>query len=324
MSNEDPKSIITEKDVLILRELLVDGRKSSASISKEIDLGREIVNYRIKRLIKENLIVKFVPKLNEKAMHYQEYIILLKLNLSDEISKAKFVKENIRNKYLIWTVKSESGWDLIIRLYAQDNEEFKSKLDEILEEFSTVLASYYTIISSEEIKEDDKAILSQKLFNNESLRDKDFKVIKEEGEILQIDDKDREIIKLLEEDARIQYKEIADKLEISSDTVKYRIDKMKNQGIIEQFAPIINFNKLGLFQYATIVKFLYLSKEEEEKLQKVISSSSYITRAIRSLNSQEYFFTMVFQREKDVEIFKEEFAKEFSKKIETFDCFSVD
>ena len=93
--NPSKKSIITDKDVLILKKLLEDGRKTSASISKEIDLGREIVNYRIKRLIKENLIVKFVPKINEKALNYQEYIIFLKLNLDDELSKEKFIKENI-------------------------------------------------------------------------------------------------------------------------------------------------------------------------------------------------------------------------------------
>lgn len=319
----DDKSIITEKDVLILKKLLEDGRKSSASISKEIDLGREIVNYRIKRLIKENLIVKFVPRINEKAMNYQEYIIFLKLNLDDEISREKFVRENIGNKYLLWSIKSESGWDLIVRLYAQSVEEFKEKLQEILDNFSDVLTSYYTIISSEEIKENEKEILSEKLFQ-ENIK-KDFKIIKKtDHSVLHIDEKDREIIRLLENDARTQYKEIADKLNISSDTVKYRIDKLKEQGVIEKFAPIINFNKLGLIQYATIVNFNFLDKKNEEKLNKVIQESSYITRAIRSLNSQEYFMTLIFQREKDATIFEEEFTKEFKDKIDTFEMFKID
>ena len=73
------KSIITDKDLLILQKLLEDGRKSSASISKEIDLGREIVNYRIKRLIKENLIVKFVPMTGMEmlSVYYVNKIILI-------------------------------------------------------------------------------------------------------------------------------------------------------------------------------------------------------------------------------------------------------
>lgn len=321
---EDKKSIITEKDVLILKQLLEDGRKSSASISKEIDLGREIVNYRIKRLIKENLIVKFVPKINEKAFNYQEYIILLKLNLDDELSKEQFIREHIGNKYLIWTIKSESGWDLIVRLYASSMIEFKEKLAEILENFSSVLASYYTIISSEEIKENEKEIISKNLFND-PIETKDFEIIKtQEREIPQLDDKDKEIIKLLEEDARIQYKEIAENLNISSDTVKYRIDKMRNQGIIENFTPVINLTRLGFYQYAAIAKFNYLNKDEEEKIRKYVEANVNINKTIKSLSSEEYFMTLIFDNKEEIEDFVQEFKIEFAKTLVNIDYFTIE
>ena len=315
------RSIITEKDVLILRRLLEDGRASSASISKEIDLGREIVNYRIKRLIKENLIVKFVPKINEKALNYQEYIIFLKLNLEDEMSKDKFIKENIGNKYLVWVIKSNEGWDLIVRLYAQSVEEFKLKLSEILERFSSVLANYYTIISSEEVKESERKMIAKNLFD-ENIADKDFEVIKK-GEILQLDDKDKEILNLLEDDARVQYKEIAEKVNVSSDTVKYRIERMKEQGILEGISPIINFNKLGFYQYAAILRFKYMDKYECEKVQKFIDKNSNIVRAIKNLYNEEFFLNMVFEKEKDIEDFKSEIVKTFSK-IDIFEVFKIE
>jgi DNA-binding Lrp family transcriptional regulator len=50
-------SILNEKDIMILEKLIDNGRKTSASISSEIDLGKEMINYRIKKLVKENLIV---------------------------------------------------------------------------------------------------------------------------------------------------------------------------------------------------------------------------------------------------------------------------
>lgn len=322
MEKDKKHLIITEKDVLILKKLLEDGRKSSASISKEIDLGREIVNYRIKRLIKENLIVKFVPKLNETAMNYQEYIILLKLNLDDDVSKENFIRNSIGNKYLVWVVKSKSGWDLIVRLFAQSIEEFKLKLSEILENFSDVLAKYYTIISSDEIKESEKEILQKKLFEEEIVK-KDFRIVKNRV-LPQIDDKDKEILHILEEDARTQYKDIAQKLKISSDTVKYRIDKMKSQGVIEYFKPILNFNKLGFFHYAGILKFQYMDREDEEKLSKLLKRKDEIIRAIKNLNSEEFFLDLAFNKEKDVGDFKGEFERIFGKKLESFEMFKVD
>ncbi len=332
-------SIITEKDILILKQLLLDGRKSSSSISKEIDLGREIVNYRIKRLIKENLIVKFVPKINEKAINYQEYIILLKLNLEDELSKDQFVKQTIGNKYLVWTTKSESGWDLVVRLYAQSIDEFKEKLQEILDLFSEVLANYYTIISSDEIKEEEKQNITRNLFDeldqntkkskeedndvNLNLVSRDFEKIKDSPQIL-LDSKDKEILKLLESDGRIQYKEIAEELEISSDTVKYRIDKMISQGAIQNFMPIINFNKLGLMHYIGIIEFSFLNSKEEKEINERIKENPFVIKAIKSLSKSEYFLTLLFEKEYQIEAFKEEIQNIFKNKIKTFECFSIE
>jgi len=316
------KSIITTKDVLILKKLLEDGRASSSSISKEIDLGREIVNYRIKRLIKENLIVKFIPKVNEKALNYQEYIIFLKLNLEDEISKEKFIKENIGNKYLIWTVKSNDGWDLIVRLYAQNVNEFKEKLSEILETFSDVLTNYYTIISSEEIKENEKSVIANKVFDEKFKKKQNYEIIKQ-GELLQIDEKDREIINLLESNARTQYKEIAKKIDVSSDTVKYRIDRMKEQGILEGITPVLNFNKLGLFQYAAILKFQYLDKEANKSIKRILNDCTCVIRAIKSLNSDEYFLNLVFDFEVEAQNFEKDIIN-LGFKIDIFNLFKID
>ncbi len=315
-------SIITEKDVLILKRLLEDGRASSSSISKEIDLGREIVNYRIKRLIKENLIVKFVPKLNEKALHYQEYIIFLKLNLDDEVSKEKFIRENIGNKYLIWIVKSQKGWDLIVRLYAESVDEFKLKLSEILEKFSDVLANYYTIISSEEVKESQRETLAREVFDEEYTRDNDFKVIKT-GDIVQMDEKDREIINQLESDARTQYKGIAKRLNISSDTVKYRIDRMREQGILGEIIPVINFNKLGLNQYAAILRFQFLDKETELKITSFLRSNERIVRAIKSLSSEEFFLNIVTSDSDELEDLRKE-IEGLDKRIDALEIFKVE
>lgn len=322
MKNNSKFSILTKKDILILEKLLIDGRASSASISKEIDLGREIVNYRIKRLIKENLIIKFVPKISEIKTNYKEYIILLKLNLEDDLSKEEFVKTSFGNKYLVWIIKSKCGWDLIVRLYASSIEEFKEKLNEILEGYSNVLAKYYTIISSDEIKESQKQTFVKTIFEKD-IHKKDFSIIKK-SDILKLDDKNKEIIKYLEQDARIQYKEIAKNLNVSSDTIKYRIDKMKEQGVIENFEPIINFNKIGFTQYAGIVKFLFLTKSEEILINDFIKNCNCILKAIKNLNSEEYFLTFIFKDKDEYKNLEKQFYNNFKDKIDSFEIFKID
>ena len=304
MTKTNLPSILTPKDKLILKELLEDGRKTSASISKEIDLGREIVNYRIKRLVKENLIVKFVPKLHEGQGSYKEYVILLKLKLEDAISKEEFVKNTIGNKFLVWVLKSSEGWDLIIKLYALHVEEFQEKLSEVLELFSDVLAKYYTILSSQPIKEAQREILLESVFHD-SIK-KDFETIKNVEMNFQIDEKDKELLNLLSADGRVQYKDMAQKLDVSADTVKYRIEKLKNQGLIERFEPVINFSKLGYLQYALIVKCGYLPPETLEKLNLHISKHQHIVRAIKNTYSEEFFMTIICEDEEYKQDFEEE------------------
>ncbi len=323
MDKKEQFSILTKKDVLILQKLLEDGRQSSASISKEIDLGREIINYRIKRLIKENLIVKFIPKINEDILNYKEYIILLKLNLDDEISKEKFIKQKIGNKYLIWFIKSQAGWDLVIRLYAENINEFKKKLAEILDSCSSVLTKYYTIISSQEINTDNQQKIHNDIFKNDCEFKKDFTIIKD-NQNFELDEKNKEILNMLEENARIQYKEIGEKLNISSDTVKYRIEKMKSCGVIENFTPVLNYNKLGFMQFAGIIKFLYLNAGESEDISAFFKQSRSIINAIKNLNSQEYFITLIFEEKEEIEKFKEILNIKYGKKIESIELFKID
>ena len=314
-------AIVSEKDLMILKQLFEDGRKSSASISKEIDLGREIVNYRIKRLIKENLIVKFVPKLNEHALHYHEYIILLKLKLADEVSKEEFVRETIGNKYLIFFIKFGSGWDVLVRLYAQSVEEFKTKLSEILTGFSDVLANYYTIVSSEEIKQGEQERVLEELFK-EKIISKDHEVIKREA-LIHLDQKDQQILSLLEADARIQYTEIAEQLNISSDTVKYRIDRMQKQGIIEHFIPVLNLTKIGLLQFTVIFKCTYLGKNEEKELISYINSKKQIIKAIKSLDSKEFFLIFACKEHDELEDFLSQLKSDIKERLETLEYFEM-
>lgn len=314
-------SILTSKDKLILKELLEDGRKTSASISKEIDLGREIVNYRIKRLVKENLIVKFVPKLHEGQGSYKEYVILLKLKLEDAISKEEFVKNTIGNKFLVWVLKSSEGWDLIIKLYALNVEEFQNKLHEVLELFSDVLAKYYTILSSQPIKEAQREILLESVFHD-TIK-KDFETIKNVEMNFQIDNKDKELLNLLSCDGRVQYKDLATKLDVSADTVKYRIEKLKHQGLIERFEPVINFSKLGFLQYALILKCGYLHPETLEKLNLHISTHKHIVRAIKNTYSEEFFMTIICEDKSYTKEFEEEISKICENEI-NFEWFIMD
>jgi Lrp/AsnC family transcriptional regulator for asnA, asnC and gidA len=58
-------------------------------------------------------------------------------------------------------------------------------------------------------------------------------------------ERDKKILKLLQEDARISYKDIAEKTNIPASTVHFRVKKMQKEGIIKNFSINIDLEKLG-------------------------------------------------------------------------------
>lgn len=60
-----------------------------------------------------------------------------------------------------------------------------------------------------------------------------------------MDEKDLQIIELLERDARTPYLEIAKRMRMSESAVRKRIRKLEEQGIIERYTTIVNPLRMG-------------------------------------------------------------------------------
>jgi Lrp/AsnC family transcriptional regulator for asnA, asnC and gidA len=60
-----------------------------------------------------------------------------------------------------------------------------------------------------------------------------------------IDETDKNIIEMINTDARIPYRQISRELDISVGTVHNRVEKLMKTGVIKKFAPIIDNKKLG-------------------------------------------------------------------------------
>ncbi|MBC7101393.1 Lrp/AsnC family transcriptional regulator [Methanothermobacter tenebrarum] len=64
-------------------------------------------------------------------------------------------------------------------------------------------------------------------------------------DIVKIDDIDKKILHLLNEDGRMSYREISRKLGVSVGTVHNRVEKLMKNGVIKKFVPVIDHSKLG-------------------------------------------------------------------------------
>ncbi|WP_297500476.1 Lrp/AsnC family transcriptional regulator [Thermococcus sp.] len=60
-----------------------------------------------------------------------------------------------------------------------------------------------------------------------------------------VDELDRKIIALLQENARFSYREIARELNVAVGTVYNRIKRLEEEGVIKGYSPLLDYEKLG-------------------------------------------------------------------------------
>ncbi|GAB6102125.1 Lrp/AsnC family transcriptional regulator [Thermococcus atlanticus] len=74
---------------------------------------------------------------------------------------------------------------------------------------------------------------------------------------MELDALDRGILRILQEDGRISYSEMARRLGVPESTVRLRVRKLKERGVIRKFAALINPFKAGY----SIVAFIAVDVE---------------------------------------------------------------
>ncbi|HDZ19043.1 hypothetical protein LCGC14_1650900 [marine sediment metagenome] len=81
-----------------------------------------------------------------------------------------------------------------------------------------------------------------------------------------LDDIDRQILRILQKDARTSYREIQEQLGISIGTIHNRISKLKENGIIEGYTLRLNNVKLG-YKLTFLIRINIDGKHTEELLE---------------------------------------------------------
>lgn len=81
-----------------------------------------------------------------------------------------------------------------------------------------------------------------------------------------LDLKDRKLLYELDFNSRQTIQQLARKIGLSKDAVKYRINKLIKEGIIKSFNAVIDTGKLGFTSFRLFLKFYNLSSNKEKEI----------------------------------------------------------
>lgn len=94
-----------------------------------------------------------------------------------------------------------------------------------------------------------------------------------------IDQTDIEILNLLIDNSRMQWQEIGDRVHLTGQGVKNRINRMEKLGVIEGYTLKVNWGKLGKDIIAFIT--IFMKTTDHMAFQKYIKKNSLIIEANR-------------------------------------------
>jgi len=92
-----------------------------------------------------------------------------------------------------------------------------------------------------------------------------------------LDLKDRKIIYELDINSRQSFNEIAKKVGLSKDSITYRINKLKEGRVINQFHTVIDVGKLGYISFRLYLKLQNTTPQKEEEIIEFLKKQKIVT-----------------------------------------------
>ncbi|MBW2966841.1 Lrp/AsnC family transcriptional regulator [Candidatus Woesearchaeota archaeon] len=246
-------------DWKILNQLDLNCRQSDAEIGKKVRLSKQVVNYRIKRLVNEGIITAFFPHINTAKLGYGIHKIYLQFRALTKEKEAEMWNYLIKQPNIIWVISCSGKWDLIFGIASKTIEQFDKVLTDFMNKYSEFIVNRAITVFNKATLHHRKWLLKQK-------QEPVYWLLGGKVEETKIDETDKEILRILNENARKPIIEIAEKVEISSSLTIQRIKKLKKHRIIGAFRIGLNREKLGMNYCKSFIYYQNKTTEKENRL----------------------------------------------------------
>ncbi len=236
---------IDVKDKKILYLLDTNSRMHITQIGKKVGLRKNVVSYRLKRLMQKGIIKKYYTYIDAYKLGYISFRFYLSYQYTNPKIENEIINYFVNNKH-VWRVISIKGrFDLGVTTWVKDTNVFYKFWSSTMDKFG----DYFTDITfSACIHSYDYSFsfpLEDTLKKSEII---EFE-LKGSGKKIEIENIDRKILSLIAENSRMPLAEIARTLSISSTMAAYRLKNLVKNGMIQAFRIDIDVSKLGYQQF---------------------------------------------------------------------------
>jgi DNA-binding Lrp family transcriptional regulator len=250
------------KDRKILYQLDLNARQSVTQIGKKVGLSKQMTSYRIQKLEDKGIIKNYYTFIDGIRLGNN----VLRLYITFQYMTSERLKEIIeyfvRKKSVVVVYSLQGRYDFEVVFWIKDLNSYYKFWQETLKKYGDYFQNQTLSLYIEYITYKLSYLLSdyQKINHRKNVD------IMGGKKPLEVDNIDIKILKIISLDARIPLINIANELKMSSDGVKYRLNKLINLKIIKNFRANIDYTKLG-YKYYKLDLFL----KDYNKRSKIIN-----------------------------------------------------
>ncbi len=318
-----------KKDLKIMDILAHNCRIPNSTIAEAVNISKDSVAYRIKKLEKNKYISDYLLFIDSKRMGYTRYQILIQLD-SDTNNKEEIYKKISKLPFVLWINTFIGRYDLQVIVDAKDQSHLneirknifrlcnnKIREDKVL---TTLFELEFTHLNPEidlntnfKKKGDHSfsSLISKRNFAVE-LNSKEYK----------LSDVDIELLKLLADNPRVSILELTSSLKIDRKTVKKRLNNLIQERVISNFGTIIDPTKFG---YVTYALFTRISQDTpDEILKEPFKELNNIFFAARMMGEYDFIFYLYAKSPQELNNTLDIFKKKVGKHIISSDLFIQD
>jgi DNA-binding Lrp family transcriptional regulator len=228
-------------DKSILAELMLNSRIPYKVLAKKLKVSREVVNYRIAKLIKDKIILNFTTEINYRKLGYIAGSIYLNI---EETKQDEFTNFLSNSNYISWAVELSGTYNFAFSILGKDPEDVDRKFKDLYNRFKDHIINHRFTIHKK------TKYIYEKYFGINT----DVKIKKLKKELfLEIDDIDKIILKELSKNSRIDLVSLGKKTKISPQAVSKRIKRLEEANYIIKYYIFVDISKIDLYLYAVLI-----------------------------------------------------------------------
>ena len=290
-----------EKDRLILFELMQDSRQPLHKIAKAVNLPKQTVDNRIRKLEEDKVITKYALDVNYQKLgmnRHSLYVDLAGVHPQEVDDYLRYIT-TIDEVSCCYMLDEVSKWKLYISIWTKTIERFDQIQSLILARFKEHIHDY---VSFQSVKS------FNYFFRILNTRKKAKVDIKEGSENIPIKEVDRKIIHELKGNSKMPLLDIAKKVGSSIDAVKRRMNYLVKNDIIQRFYPMLDRKKAGYTEYTFLSRIDATHEKDIEKFIEYARSDPRFIIVIKAVGYVNLYYAFLARDKEEL--------KEISSKIE--------